>query len=135
MRRTAGFIVGSSLILTASFVGALGLSTGAVGPVQSRLPFYILGMAVIFVVAMFGLVKYEADGMTAMLGAIGISIVGFLFVSLTSEGVLYASKFPGRVFGSQLVVYFLAAGLIGTGLGYWLLFFWRDFTTNLADEA
>jgi len=127
-RRTIGFILGSTLVLTASFVGVLGLSTGELVDIQSRLPLYILGMAAVFVTAMFGLVRYDADGITSMLGAIGISVVGCILISLTGEGIVYTIRFSDQVFGSQLLVYFLAAGLIGTGLGYWLLFFWRDFT-------
>lgn len=125
-RRTAGFVLGSSLVLTASFVGGLGLASGELTHITSRLPFYSLGMAAVFVTAIFGLIRYDADGITAMLGAVGIAIVGFVLIALTGEGVLYAIRFPGRVFGSQLLLYFLAAGLIGTGLGYWLLVFWRD---------
>ncbi|WP_136718495.1 hypothetical protein [Halorientalis salina] len=84
---------------------------------------------------MFGLVRYEADGTTAMFGAVGISLVGLVLISLTVEGVIYAFRFPGRVFGSELLVYFLAAGLIGTALGYWLLNFWRDFTADHPEKA
>jgi len=129
-RRTVGFVFGSSLVLTASFVGVLGLSSGDLTDVMSRLPFYSIGMAIVFVTAIFGLIRYDADGITAMLGAMGIAIVGFVVVALTGEGVLYALRFPDRVFGSQLLLYFLAAGLIGTGLGYWLLSYWRDLAAH-----
>ncbi|MFD1589448.1 hypothetical protein ACFR9U_20930 [Halorientalis brevis] len=129
-RRTVGFVLGSSVVLTASFVGVLGLASGELTDSLSRLPFYSLGLAVVFVTAIVGLIRYDADGITAMLGAIGIAIVGFVLVALTGEGLLYALRFPGRVFGSQLLLYFFAAGLIGTGLGYWLLSFWREFASE-----
>jgi len=128
--RTILFVLGSSLVLTTSFVGILGLISGDVTSGQSRLPFYILGMAIVFVAAIFGLTKLDADGVTSMLGAVGIAIVWFVIIALTGEGLVYAVAYPGRVFGSQLLVYFLAAGLIGTGLGYWLIAFWRDFVSE-----
>ncbi len=134
-KRTVGFVLGSSLVLTASFVGVLGLSSGELTDSLSRLPFYSLGLAIVFVTAIFSLIRYDADGITAMVGAVGIAIVGFILVALTGEGVLYAVRFPGRVFGSQLLLYFLAAGLIGTGLGYWLVSFWRDLAAQPAADG
>lgn len=129
-RRTVAFVFVSSILLTACFVGVLGLLSGELTDTNSRLPVYFLGMAVVFVVAMFGLIRYDADGVTAMVGSIGISILGLLLFGLAGEGLVYGIQYPGRVFGSTLLVYFLAAGLIGTGLGYWLLAFWREFTAD-----
>ena len=129
-RGTLLFVLGSSLVLTASFVGALGLVSGDLSNTQSRLPIYVLGMATVFVSLMFGLVKHDADGVTAMLGSVGVSLIGFVLIGLSGEGLTYAVLYPGRVFGSHLLVYFLAGGLIGTGLGYWVIAYWREFTAR-----
>lgn len=133
-RQTGLFVLVSSLVLTTSFVGGLGLLSGALADTQSRLPVYVLGMAVVFVASMFGLITYDADGVTAMFGAVGISLLGFVLLGLAGEGIVYAIRYPNRVFGSQLVIYFLAAGLIGTGLGYWVVSYWREFTAQPATE-
>jgi len=130
--QTVLFVLVSSLVFTTSFVGGLGLLSGALVATQSRLPVYVLGMAIVFVAAMFGLITYDADGVTAMLGSVGISLLGFVLLGLTGEGIVYAIRYPDRVFGSQLVIYFLAAGLIGTGLGYWVVSYWREFTARPA---
>jgi len=128
--RPVAFVFVSSILLTACFVGVLGLLSGDLTDTNSRLPIYFLGMAVVFVITMFGLIRYDADGLTAMLGTIGISLLGLLLVGLAGEGLIYGIQYPSRVFGSTLLLYFLAAGLIGTGLGYWLLAFWREFTAE-----
>lgn len=127
VRQTILFVLASSLVLTVSFVGALGLLSGDLSNTQSRLPVYVLGAAVVFVGLMFGLIRYDADGVTAMFGSVGLSAIGFVLIGLSGEGLVYAVQYPGRVFGSQLLLYFLAAGLIGTGLGFWCVSYWRDF--------
>lgn len=133
VRQTILFVLVSSLVLTISFVGALGLLAGALSNTQSRLPVYVLGTALVFVGVMFGLIRYDADGVTAMFGTVGLSVVGFVLLGLSGEGIVYALRYPGRVFGSQLLLYFLAAGLIGTGLGYWVISYWREFLSARAN--
>ena len=58
-----------------------------------------------------------------------IAVVGLVLVGFAGEGVVYAVRDPEAVFGRQLIVYFVAAALICTGLGYWLLRHWREFLT------
>jgi len=43
------FVVGSTIALTASFLGIVGLLTGEVAGLATRLPFYVLATAVAFV--------------------------------------------------------------------------------------
>jgi hypothetical protein len=128
LARAAAVVVGSTMVLTASFVGVLALVTGRTVGAVDRLPFYVLAMAVAFVIAVM-VTEETVDAVRperAIASAVGVAVVTFVFVSLGGEGIAYAVRNPGRVVISQLFFYFLAAGLIGTGLGYWGLRHWRE---------
>ncbi|MFC7045880.1 hypothetical protein ACFQH6_11095 [Halobacteriaceae archaeon GCM10025711] len=129
-QRTVLVVVASTVSLTASFIGMIALATGQAGQVGARLPFYVLAMAVAFVVAVFLLDERGHDGVTVILGSIGIAIVSFVLVSLGAEGVVFTVRHPEQVLTGRLILYFLAAGLIASGLGYWGLRFWRDFAVS-----
>ena len=51
------------------------------------------------------------------------------------EGVLFAFRNPELVFVSQLVYYFIAAALIGTGIGYWGVRHWREFAGQSSSRS
>ena len=74
----------------------------------------------------------RADGRSILATAGGVALVVFVVVSLAGEGLVFASDNPGEVVLSELFLYFLAAGLIGTGLGYWGLRHWREFVRSTA---
>ncbi|MFB6104621.1 MAG: hypothetical protein ABEJ57_05985 [Halobacteriaceae archaeon] len=122
----ATLIVASTAILTAAFVGILGLVTGEVTAIGTRLPYYVVLAGLLFVASVITLTRYGSPAETVVVGSTGIALVGFTFILLDGEGVLFALQEPDMVFGSQLVLYFFAAGLIATGLAYWLVNYWRD---------
>lgn len=124
--RASTVILGFTVVLTADFVGILALVSQPEPDVASRVPLYTLAMAGAFVATIYGFARYGADARTVLLSATGFGIAAFVLVGLAAEGVVFALTSPGEVFGSQLVVYFLAAGLMGTGVGYWLVAYWRD---------
>lgn len=117
----------STLVLTASFVGILALMSGRLGVAGERLPWYALAMGVAFVSAVLGLSHQEADAETVLLASSGLGVITLVMSLLAVEGVMYAITAPEKVFASHLVVYFLAAGLIATGLTFWLVTYWREF--------
>jgi hypothetical protein len=55
-----------------------------------------------------------------------VAVVALIAISLSIEGVLFGLEYPDRLF-SNLLPYFLAAGLISTGLIIWALRHWREF--------
>jgi hypothetical protein len=118
LARTGLFVVASTLALTASFLGLVALVTASASGLDARLPFYVLALATAFVA---GIVAFEGtyrDG-HRVLRAAGLAALGaFLLVGLGGEGVAYLLQERGQLVSSHLLVYFLAAGLIGTGLGY-----------------
>jgi len=124
--RVGGTVLGSTLGLTASFVGVVALATGASAGLASRLPFYVLGMAAAFVIGVVVFEEEFVDGIRVILSATITAVGTFLLVTLAGEGVVYAIRFPRRVIASQLLFYFLAAGLVATGLGYWGVRHWQD---------
>lgn len=125
LARIVTLVGGSTLVLTASLVGVLALINGA--PVGSRLPGYVLAMAVAFVVAVFLTEQHMNDSGRIIAKAGAIAFGMFVVVTLCSEGVIYVVEDPDGILASQLLLYFLAAGLIGTGLGYWGVRHWQEF--------
>ncbi|MFW6437298.1 MAG: hypothetical protein ACOCYZ_06665 [Halococcoides sp.] len=125
--RVVGAVLASSLVLTACFLGIVALLEGQIGTLQSRLPFYVLGAAVVFTVAMFALEDPTDHGVPIVTTTAALSVLGFVLLTFAAEGIYYTIYNPGKVFTANLIVYFLAAGLICTALGYWALHHWREF--------
>ncbi|MFB6300327.1 MAG: hypothetical protein ABEH65_08720 [Halobacteriales archaeon] len=113
------FVVVCTLVLTFSFFGLLALSTGASADIGARLPFYVFGMAVVFVAGIVGLEQGKYEGREIVIGAASVAIGAFIVLTLGGEGVMLAMRQPGTVFSIQRFLYLLAAGLMATGLGYW----------------
>ena len=118
--RAGALVASSTLLLTAIFVGVLSLVSGGAVGIENRLPAYVLVLAVTFVA---GLVVVEQgprrQARDAIGVAAGVALAVFVAVALAGEGVLYAYSTPAAVFSSRSFLYFVAAALIGTGVGYW----------------
>jgi hypothetical protein len=121
-------VFGSTLLLTTSFIGVVAFITGFVSNFENRLPVYILITAVVFVVVVVALDDQELPGTQVLLSTASIGVLSFVLAMLSGEGLLYAVTNPGRLLSSQLVFYFVAAGLFCTGIGYWGFHHWREFT-------
>jgi len=122
------FVALSTLALTASFLGLVALVTGTVTGSNARLPVYVLGTALAFVVA---ILRFEEEYHTGrrVLEAAAVAAAGtFVLLLFGGEGVAYLLQRPEQVVSSQSLFYLLAAGLIGTGLGYWGLHHWQELT-------
>jgi len=128
LARAGLFLVVSTLALTASFLGVVSVLTGGVTGGADRLPFYVLTMALAFVVAVVVFEDEFHDGRQILQLAVGAAVATFLLVTMGGEGVAFTVQHTDQVLSSQLLFYFLAAGLIGTGLGYWGLRHWEEVT-------
>jgi hypothetical protein len=139
--RLGGVVLASTLVLTAAFVGVLALVSGGNEGVGGRLPAYVLAMAVAFVgfvVAAeqrFDGRSRSVDGRRVLVTAGAFALTVLVTVSLSGEGVVYAVRNPDQVVASEVSLYFLAAGLIGTGLGYWGLRHWREFAEGAVTSS
>lgn len=132
--RVGALVGASTAALTASFVGIVALLSGNATGVVSRLPVYVLAMALAFVACVVLFEESRHDGRRALAAAASISVVAFLVVGLGGEGVRYALTHPDEVLGSHLFAYLLSAGLMGTGFGYWGWRNWRSLrSANLGD--
>ena len=120
-------ILGSTLVLTAAFLGALSLLTRSVPGFGARFPYYVLFMALGFVTALFLLERPRIDGSQVLMATIGLTVTVFVLVTLAGEGLAFALTYPEAVFVSDFILYLLAAGLIGSGLAYWTIRHWREF--------
>ncbi|MFT4921396.1 MAG: hypothetical protein ACI8XM_000593 [Haloarculaceae archaeon] len=120
----------STLLLTANFLGVVALATGSVDGFAARLPFYVLAMAIAFVGSIIILEGELHRGPQILQMAAATAAGSFLLVMLGGEGFAFIVQKPGQVLSSQLLFYFLAAGLIGTGLGYWGVRHWHDITES-----
>lgn len=123
-------IAGCTLLLTFSFVGLLAIASGATDAVSTRLPWYLVVGALAFVATIVLLELYGATGREIIVTASFTGAWALVLVGLSVEGVRYTVTHPEEVFVSRLVLYFLAAGLLGTGIAYWALHHWREFTTQ-----
>ncbi|WP_415380386.1 hypothetical protein [Halosimplex sp. TS25] len=128
--RAALGVAGLTVLLTCAFVGLLAFVSGARPDVGSRLPYYVLAMAVVFVAAVFRLDDRERQGTHVLTSVSAVSVVAFVLVGLAVEGVVYAVQNPGELVASQLIVYFAAAALICTGVTVWGLHHWREFASS-----
>jgi hypothetical protein len=130
--RAGGAVVASTVVLTASFVGILSFMTGSASDVGARLPFYVLAMALTFAGTIFVLDEPTADGVRVIVATVGVAVASFVFTALSAEGFVYAIRYNQRMLASNLLVYFVAAGLICTGLAFWALRHWREFAGESA---
>ena len=119
-------LVLATLVLTAGFLGVVGLVTGSVTGLVDRLPFYVLAMAITFVGGMVILEGELRDPGRILRAAVAVALGAFLVVTFGGEGIAFVLQQPREVLSSQLLFYFLAAGLIGAGLGYWGVRHWND---------
>jgi hypothetical protein len=125
--RAAVLVAVSTAVVTSAFVGIVAIATSGAEDVTGRLPFYVLVMAVVFVVFVFLIDSRGSDGQTVIVSSIGVALLGFLLVLLSGEGVVFLVNEPGALLASQLIVYLVSAGLVCTGLAYWGLRHWREF--------
>lgn len=128
LTRAILLIGGSTVVLTASFVGLLAVISGEAEGIGSRVPYYLVVLGIAFVGTIVLLEEHGTESRVIIVTAAVISLLAFVATSLTAEGALFAYRFPEEVFVSQLVYYFVAAALIGTGIGYWAIQHWREFT-------
>ncbi|WP_247007951.1 hypothetical protein [Halorientalis litorea] len=129
--RAGALVAICTLVLTASFVGVVAIVSGQVADISVRLPGYVLAMAAAFVGTILLLEAQGYDGPTIIVLA-GVTALGtFVAITLGSEGIVYAVRNPQQVVASQFLLYFLAAGLIGTGLGYWGINHWQELVEDV----
>lgn len=126
LARAGALVAGCTLVLTASFVGLVALVSGAAVGVVDRLPLYVLGMATAFVGAIVVFEMENEAGGRVLVIAGTLAVGTFLVTLLSGEGIVHALRYPGQVLASQLLLYLLAAGMIATGLGYWVVQHWQD---------
>jgi len=130
--RAGALVVACTFLLTASFVGLVALLSGQAPGIGSRVPLYVLGMAGTFVAVILVLEAQRVDGETVLASAGGLAFTTFLATTLSGEGIVFALRNPGVVVGSQFLFYFLAAGMIGTGLGYWAVNHWQELPVSVS---
>lgn len=129
--RLGVFVVACTAALSLSFVGLVSLTTGGAGGVGGRFPFYVLGTAVAFVATILVVDGPRRDGRAVLVVAGTVAGATFVLLSLGVEGLLYAVNNPETVLVSSSGLYLVAAGLIGTGVGYWALRHWRELAGSI----
>jgi len=128
--RVVALVVASTLVLTTALLGAVAFATATASGAPTRLPYYVLGGAVLFVALVFQFERRAFDGRTVILASGGLAVVGTGLLVLVGEGAAYVAAHPNRVFSSQPVLYLLAVGVCCTGLAHWGLNHWREFVTT-----
>ena len=127
--KAVGLIAASTLLLTTAFLGVLAIvSRGGNTGIADRVPIYLLLAAAVFVAFIVLLEQRDLDGQTVLVSTTAIALATGALAWLVGEGLVFAVNNPGDVFNSQLIVYLLAAAIACTGLFYWTLNHWREFT-------
>lgn len=132
--RIGVLIVSCTLLLTSAFVGFIAALSGEVHGFESRLPWYLVGAAVVFVGTIVLLEVNDATGRTIIVSALVVGGFAFVLLFLAVEGFVFTLEHPGAVLDTRLILYFFAAALVATGLGYWGLRHWREFTDAQRDR-
>lgn len=128
--RVGGLIAVCTFLVTASFIGILALLSGEIVDPQARIPWYLVVGALTFVSTIVLLEENGTSGRDILATAVLSTALVFTLVALGVEGILFALERPEGVFDSQLILNLFAAGLISTGIGYWGLKHWREFSTG-----
>lgn len=128
--RIGALIVACTILLTGSFVGFLAAIAGELQNFDSRVPWYLVVGALVFVGTIILLEINDADGRTIIVTAGVFGTLAFLLVSLGIEGYVYTYYNPDEILDERLILYFLSASLVATGVGYWGLRHWREFAAQ-----
>ena len=126
--KAVGLIAVSTLVLTTAFLGVLAIVGGGNPGIGNRVPVYLLVTATVFVVFIVLLEQRDLDGRTVLVSTTSIAIATGALIWLVGEGVVHVYFNHETVIASHLVVYLLAAAVACTGLFYWTLNHWREFT-------
>lgn len=121
-----GLIAASTLLVTSSLIGVLALTQGLVDGIGGRVPYYVLATALVFVALVVGLELNLEDGSRIITTSVVVAAVSLVVISLSVEGLIFGWEFTDLLL-SNLLPYFLAAGLISTGLIIWAVRHWREF--------
>lgn len=125
--RVSVLVVLFSFLLTAAMYGVVAVFVEGVENLTTRVPYYVVVGALVFVISMFVLEDPSESGLPIITTTTGLGVAGFLLAGFAWEGLRYAVYFPEKLLASSLVLYFLAAALICTATGYWSLHHWREF--------
>ena len=126
--KAAALIAVSTLLLTSAFLGVLAVVDGGNPGIADRIPVYVLLASTVFVVFVVLLEQRDLDGRTVLVSTTAIAAATGVLAWLVGEGAVYLVIEREAVIASQLVVYLLAAAIACTGLFYWTLNHWREFT-------
>ncbi|MFB6353648.1 MAG: hypothetical protein ABEJ92_06135 [Halobacteriales archaeon] len=129
--RLAVLVAVCTATLTLAFVGVLALLSGDAGDVGGRFPYYVLGASLAFVGTLIVADGPRRDGREVLTAAGTVAAGTFVLLALGAEGLRYAASHPESVLVSRSGLYLLAAGFIGTGVGYWALRHWRHVASTL----
>lgn len=132
-RRVLGTLVGliavSTLSVTASIIGVVAFVDGRTEGLWSRLPYYVFVMAIAFTGLVFALEMRVDDGRKILSTSVVVSVIVFVLALLGVEGVIYSIENPSQVL-SNILFFFLSAGLFCTAVMYWAVNHWREFVTS-----
>lgn len=120
MLRLGGVVGGSTLALTMSFFGVIALLSGDAAGAVDRLPLYVFALAATFVGSLVAFEDLRTDAETILEAAALTGVANFVVVALASEGLVYLLRYPGKAVSSQVFLYVISAGMIATGIGFWL---------------
>ena len=123
-----GFQIGLfTVIFALAAVGLVELVEGRAMGSDQRLGFYVLFSSILFIFTIYSIEKAKRrDGFDVMKVVIAITIVGFIIASLSGEGLIRVVQ--GAGYTSQTYVYLITGGLVFSGVSYWAIRHWKEYT-------
>jgi len=126
--KAVALVGASTLLLTMAFLGVLAVLQGGNPGIGGRVPIYLLLAAAVFVTFVVLLEQRDLDGRTVLVSTTSLAVATGILAWLIGEGLVYVWNARGSIVASHLIVYLVAAAVACTGLFYWTLNHWREFT-------
>lgn len=124
-----GVVAVSTLSVTSAIIGVVAVVNGEATAFESRIPYYVFFMALVFTALVFLLERNLEDGRRILALSFALAALAFVVALLGVEGVIYGLDNPDQVL-SNITLYFLSAGLACTGIVYWAIHHWREFVSG-----
>jgi hypothetical protein len=116
-----------TLIFALATVGLIGLFNGENVGNEQRLGVYVLFSSVLFIITIYYIEKMgKRNAFEVIKVVMAITILGFVLASLSGEGLVRVIR--GTEYTLQMYLYLITGGLVCSGVGYWAIRHWKEYT-------
>jgi len=120
----------SSLLITVCLFGLVSLLMGPQDGLFSRMPLYVFGTSISFVVAIISYDGLLKTGRSSIRSAFIVGFITFIFLALFGEGIISILMNYSLVLTTKNLFYLPSMGIFLTGIGYWIIQHKSDLTSK-----